>query len=1120
MLQKSINNSSLLLQQKFMFSLRHTPSMCNIITPLYEQQPLLLILFIKTKILTPLLTFKLCTMRNTLFRKCVNTRLCSIALLMFLLFPAMALRANPNQERTVSGVVTSSIDGEALIGVSVLVKGTSNGTITDFNGKYALNVRNGETLTFSYIGHLEQEIRVTNQSTINVVLSENTKELDEVIVIGYGVQKKKLNTGATVQMKGETLAKMNTTSALQAMQGQTPGVSIISISGQPGAEMKVTIRGLGTVGNAKPLYIIDGIEGDISVISASDIESIDILKDAASAAIYGAQAANGVVLVTTKQGSKSKGVVTFDAYYGVQNVARKTNLLNAEQYKIIMNEQAVNSGASLINFDAMQGLADTNWIDQMFKDDAKTENYAISINGGSESSAYSLSLNYLSQEGIVGGKEVSNYERYGFRINTEHKLYEEKLKVGQHLNFSWIRNSGIKVGNQFNNTLRSAFTTSPLSPVYSDNNLYGSPYNDTTHSPWNNADGNPYGAMMTDSNNKNATQRLIADIYAELEPIKNLKLRTVFGINYHSNDYRSYKPIYRFSIYSYNEDHTSVEQRASKGHTLTLTNTAGYDFTMGDHAFNALVGMEAKRYDGVGVGASNWNLLSQFNDFAHAYINNTTGVAHEKDDSIIDPKGVSGAPEVQFRSLSYFGRIGYNFQEKYMFNATLRADGSSNFAAGHRWGYFPSFSAGWVMTNEAFMKKTENWLNSLKLRVSWGQVGNQNIDPFQYASPISTSTNVSSSNPAANYIFGNGLGAGKNVKGSYPVRLSNADVKWETSEQTNIGIDARFLNNRLGVNADFYIKTTKDWLVEAPILATAGANAPYINGGNVKNSGVELALNWNDRIGKLNYDLGINGAYNKNKVGKIPTDDGIIHGPSNMLYNNSEEFYRAQNGHAIGYFWGYKTAGIFQNQADIDAWKAAGNGILQGDNVKPGDVKFVDQQKNGIIDINDKVDLGNGLPDFTYGFNVSLDYKGFDLAIYANGAVGNKIVQSYGGYAGRYENYTTAVLSRWTGEGSSNRMPRVTNTNINWQFSDLYLQDGDYLRISNITLGYDFSKLLNWKYISQCRLYASIQNALTFTKYDGMDPEIGYGTDGWVSGVDLGYYPRPRTFLFGVNIKF
>lgn len=424
------------------------------------------------------------------------------------------------------------------------------------------------------------------------------------------------------------------------------------------------------------------------------------------------------------------------------------------------------------------------------------------------------------------------------------------------------------------------------------------------------------------------------------------------------------------------------------------------------------------------------------------------------------------------------------------------------------------------MTNETFMESTKSWLDMFKLRVSWGQVGNQNISAYQYSSPISTSTNVSGSNPAANYIFGSTIGSGGNVKGSYPVRLSNPDVKWETSEQTNIGFDARLFRGRLNVNADYYIKTTKDWLVQAPILATAGANPPVINGGDVKNSGFELSMNWNDNIDKLNYSIGVNGAYNKNEVGKIPTEDGIIHGQTNMLYANSEEFYRAQNGHAIGYFWGFKTAGLFQNQAEIDSWKAAGNGILQGETVKPGDVKYVDVDKNGVIDNTDKVDLGCGLPDFTFGFNIALDYKGFDFGLTANGASGNKIVQSYGCYNTKQANYTSAILSRWTGEGTSNYIPRVTDSNINWKFSDLYIQDGDYLRISNITLGYDFAKLINCKAISQCRLYGSVQNAFTFTKYDGMDPEIGYGTDGWVSGVDLGYYPRPRTFLLGLNVKF
>ncbi len=1020
--------------------------------------------------------------------------------------------------RGISGTVTS--DGEPLIGASVVEKGTTNGTLTDVDGKFTLSVKENATIEVSYIGFTSKTFAVGQQTVFNVELKEEANVLNEVVAIGYGVQKKKLNTGATLQVKGDEVAKLNTTNPLQALQGQAPGVQISSTSGQPGADMKVTIRGLGTIANSGPLYIIDGIEGDISVLNAADIQSIDVLKDAASAAIYGAQAANGVILVTTKQGSKGKGQVSFDAYYGVQKVARKAKMLNANEYMAIMNEQALNSGSALFDFDSMGTLANTNWINQMFKDDAKTENYSLNVNGGSEASRYALSLNYTSQEGVVGGKDVSNYERYGFRINTEHKLYKEILTVGQHLNFNYIKNRGINVGNQYNNTLRGAFITSPLSPVYSDNNIYDSPYNDTSNSPWYKGDSNPYGLMMTNSNNKNDSQRLMADVYAELEPVKNLKLRSVFGINYYASEYRSFEPFYQFSIYTYNKDHTTILQNMSKGHTLTWTNTAGYDFTLADdHAINALVGMEATRYQGTFLSGSNRDLLSQFNDFSHAYLDNTTGQAHlDSDGNVVETRSVGGRPEHDYRRVSYFGRVGYNYKEKYMFNATLRADGSSKFAKGNRWGYFPSFSAGWVITNEDFMQSVveSRTLDFLKLRLSWGQVGNQNIDDDQYLAPINTSTAYTSSDPAAYYNFGTNK---TNVAGAYQSRLSNQSVKWETSEQLNIGFDAYMLRNRLGINADFYTKKTKDWLVVAPILATAGAGAPYINGGDVKNTGIELGLTWRDNIGQVNYNIGVNGSYDKNKVGNIPTDDGIIHGLTGMLYDNSEEFYRAQNGYSIGYFWGYKTAGVFQSEEDIEAWKAAGNGILQAD-VKPGDVKYVDRDKNGKIDATDKTDLGNGMPDFSFGFNLGFEYKGFDFNLNANGVMGNKIVQSYRNHTNKQSNYTTAILNRWTGEGTSNKIPRVTETNINWQFSDLYLQDGDFLRISNISIGYDFAKLINLKCISQCRLYASVQNAFTFTKYDGMDPEIGYGTSNWVSGIDLGYYPRPRTYLFGVNLKF
>ena len=882
--------------------------------------------------------------------------------------------------------------------------------------------------------------------------------------------------------------------------------------------MKVSIRGLGTVGNSSPLYLIDGVGGDISTLNPADIESIDILKDAASAAIYGAQAANGVVLITTKSGKEGKAQISFDAYYGVQTVARKINMLNAKEYMTIMDEQAVNSGNTPYDwssfrsiYDANGNVHDTDWIDSMFKDNTRTQSYTLGITGGSQTSTYALSLGYMSQEGIVGGKDVSNYERYNFRINSEHKIFKDSdlLKVGEQVSFVYKMNNGISVSDQYNNTLRGAFATSPLAPIYSDNNAYDSSYNDTSNSDWYNGDGNPYGSMMTNSNNENKTATFSGNVYAELQPVRNLKLRSVFGAVYGSSEYRSFNPLYQFSIYTYNTTRTSATQNMNHSLGMTWTNTAAYDWTCAKHAFNALVGMEVYRYSGTYLQAKTGALREGFDDWDHAYVGN--GTASSADDGM----SVDGYPHDESRSVSYFGRFGWNWKETYMLNATLRADGSSKFARGNRYGVFPSISAGWTLSNEKFMQNTQNWLDYLKLRASWGQVGNQNIDNYQYTAPI-TSSNT-------HYIFGtaDGAPAQSGYWGAYPSRLANESVTWETSEQTNIGIDARFLKSRLSLTADFYIKTTKDWLVEAPILATAGTGAPFINGGDVKNTGIELALTWNDRAGKdFNYNIGVNGAYNKNKVGNIPTEDGIIHGKINMLYDNTPEFYRAQNGHAIGYFWGYETAGIFQNKEQIANWNADGkHGILQAD-AQAGDVIYVDQNQDGIIDDNDKVDLGNGTPDFTYGFNVGFNYKNFDFSLVAYGAAGNQIVQSYRNHANSKANYTTAILNRWTGEGTSNRMPRVTDTNINWQFSDLYLQDGDYLRISNITLGYDFAKLIKLKVISQARLYVQVQNAFTFTKYDGMDPEIGYGTSDWVSGIDLGYYPRPRTFLVGVNLKF
>ena len=1036
---------------------------------------------------------------------------CKVVMTAFMLLWTTSICA-----KTVTGKVLSASDNEPLLGATVIVQGKQGGSVTDLDGNFSIEANDGQTLVVSYIGFITQRVKVNGDNLV-IKLEEEANSLNDVVVIGYGVQKKKLVTGANINVKGDDIAKLNTSNPLQALQGQTPGMTIISQSGQPGSGLKVNIRGMGTINGSDPLYIIDGIRGDIASLNPADIESIDVLKDAASAAIYGSQSANGVVLITTKSGKEGRAVVSFDGYVGWQNKPRSVKMLNAHEYMTILDEQAINSGKQPYDWSAYKSIynadgsvVDTDWVDQMFRKNAQTDSYNIGVTGGSKTGNYALTLGYMNQEGIVGGKDVSNYERYNFRVNSDWQV-KPWLKIGEQVSFIYTKNRGVSVGNAYNNTLKGAFGMSPLVPVYGKNN-YKSPYLNTKFMDWQDvqAMGNPYGLMMTNTNNENNAARFSANVYADAEWLKDLHFRTVVGYEYYSSDYRNFTPIYEFSDYSRNINQTRVNQNASHNHQLTWTNTLSYSWKWKAHSLNALVGTEAYQFRGIGVSAGQGKLKSGFDDWSHAYISNGTASSPE------DGLSASGAPALKQRMFSYFGRAGWNWKETYMLNATLRADASSKFARGNRWGYFPSVSAGWLVSNEHFWKPVVNVLDYFKLRVSWGQVGNQNIGDLMFVSPITTA--------GVYYLFGNQYGAAAQAPfyGAYESRLANEKVKWETSEQIDLGFDARAIDGRLNINFDWYYKTTKDWLVVAPILATAGTGAPYINGGDVKNTGVEVGLSWSDRIGKdLHYYVNVNGAYNHNEVGNIPTEDGIIHGTdgNGQLYDNSTEFYRASNGRPIGYFWGYKTAGVFQNQQDINDWIASGNGVLQSD-VQPGDVKYYDIDHNGVINDADKVNLGNGMPDFTYGFTLGFDYKGFDFNVTANGMVGNDIVQAYRNVGTKTANYTTEVLSRWTGEGTSNKYPRVTENNINWQFSDLFIHDGSFLRVSNITLGYDFVKILKTQLFSQARLYFQIQNALTFTKYNGMDPEIGYGVNSWASGIDLGYYPRPRTILVGVNLKF
>jgi TonB-linked SusC/RagA family outer membrane protein len=986
------------------------------------------------------------------------------------------------------------------------VQGTKIGTTTDFDGNFKIEAKSGDVLVFSFIGFKSQKITVGTQQTINVALQEETAELKEVVVIGYGSQRKTLVTNAVTQVSGENLAKTNTTNALQALQGQAAGLQVTSTSGQPGEGLNVVIRGAGSTSGTTPLYVVDGIlTGDISYLNNSDIESISVLKDAASAAIYGSQASNGVILVTTKKGKRgAAGQITFDQYYGIQSVARKVDLLNATEYGVMLNEAAVNSGKTpYFTNDQIAALGSgTNWMDKMLTDNAATKNFSFGASGGSDTSVYSTSLSYLGQEGVVGGKDLSNYERYNFRFNSEHKLYKDVVTLGENLSFAYINKNGIGVGNQYSNSLRSAFQATPLLPMYDvDGNYY-----DTTNNsePWLAGAANPYALMVYNNQNESNNQKLLGNVYLQIEPIKNLTLRTTLGLDYYAGEGHSYSPVYQLSIYA-NSAFDKVNQNMNKGKTITWDNLLTYKFDAAqNHHFETMLGTSSINYDGTSVSATNADVI--FNDLEHAWLNNTTN----KDGAKMSMTGL----KQETKRMSYFGRLNYNFKETYLLNATFRMDGSSIFSKENQWGYFPSVSAGWIVSNEEFLKDSKV-INFLKLRGSWGQVGNQNARAFQYLSTIKSNN--------TNYIFGDTEGV--LTPGAYPDRLSNLDLKWETSEQIDFGFDARFLDNALSVTFDVYNKKSKDWLILAPILATAGADAPFINGGDVVNKGVELSLNYQNKIGDFNYSISANGAYNKNTVGQIPNADGIIHGLSNELYDNAGEFYRAQNGFPLGYFWGYKTGGVFQNQEQINNYKSASGVVLQP-NAAPGDLIYQNVNGDDKIDASDKTEIGKPNPDFTFGFSLSANYKAFDFSLMANGVAGNQIVQSYRNQAGAYGNYTSAILDRWHGEGSSNTVPRVTEDNRNFtQFSDLYLQDGDFLRISTVTLGFDFAKMKQSKpfFASQFRLYFSVLNLYTFTKYDGMDPEIGFGSSNddqkFSSGVDVGYYPRPRTFMMGLNVK-
>ncbi|MCQ2201843.1 MAG: TonB-dependent receptor [Bacteroidales bacterium] len=1068
-----------------------------------------------------------------------------------LLLPMLFFSFSAFAQKSVSGTVTASSDGQPLPGVNVLVQGTTQGTITDFDGKYQISVNEGQTLVFTFVGFTTQNVPVVaGQNVYNVVLEDETSDLEEVVVMGYGVQKKKLVTGATVQVKGDEIAKLNTTNALEAMQSSSPGVQITQSSAQPGKGFKVYIRGIGTTGNASPLYVIDGVAGgSIDNINPNDIESIDVLKDAASAAIYGARAANGVILVTTRQGKEGKIELTYNGSLGWSNAYKRPQLLDAQQYMTIFDEYNFNVNGSKVDWSAYvpkeildkvaSGWKGTDWWGAFENKNALQQNHSVTLTGGSDKSKFAMSYSYTDNEGIMGADMASYYKRHSIRINSDHVLLRVKdfdaITIGENISIGYNVSHDLAEDGMYWSYIHSLLQVTPLMPQYDENgNIYnyqdldgnlthGKGWNDGMfNNLWENLTKGGFGALAESRNiSANATA------FLTIQPIKGLKFRSQFNYNWGSGAYRSYSEPRSPAPGTGVVKEYSASQSTWLNTGYSIENTLTYDLpVIAGNKISVLVG-QSFQSTGWSTNLGGSNKIAYGSQLATLKGWDSAWMSNFKLTSATDAS-LTGKPNDEEYLASWFGRVNWDLNETYMATVTMRRDGSSIFTEGKRWGSFPSVSAGWVMSNEAFMEDAQSVVDFLKLRASWGQNGNCAISKYQYLSTIALSGDANDSG----YKFGDDLAtsvSGVPHTGAYANIVPNPDLTWETSEQIDLGFDARFLESRLSLNFDWYKKTTKDWLITGPMVAVYGTNPAAINGGDVENKGIELALTWNDKISKdLSYNIGVNFATNKNEVTRIANETHRIDGPGGVLSQGTDYIYRAEEGKPIGYFYGMSYSGIWQNQAQIDAARAAGKAVL--DDAQPGDCIWDDWNGDGVItyaegDKCDRHEIGNPNPDVTLGINLGINFKGIDLSINGAGAFGQQVMRSYRSFGDDPDqNYDTTILNRWHGDGTSNTQPRISGTghsNTIW-VSTRYMEDADYFKIKAVTLGYDFKQLIKSMPFQQVRLYAQVSNLHTFTSYTGLDPEVGSsaGGNGWASGVDLGLYPSSRTWTVGASIKF
>lgn len=1011
----------------------------------------------------------------------------------------MASFAGFAQGLQVKGVVTSADDGQPIPGVSVVVKGTTTGMITDMDGKYSLNAPGNSTLVFSFVGMKTQEVPVNMRTDISIVLVAEQTDIDEVVVVGYGTQKKSLVTGAISKVSSDELKKTSDMRVTQALQGKTAGVVISSNSGQPGDQVSIRIRGIGTNGDAEPLYIIDGLPmsgSGTDFLNSNDVESIEVLKDAASSAIYGARGANGVILITTKSGKKdTKMVVSYDGYYGVQNPWRKLRLLDSQEYIMLTNEAAVNGGLSpkFPASDIAGFTADTDWQDEMFNYNAPKQNHSVSFNGGGEKISYSSSLNYFKQDGIVA-KGKSEFEKFGYRLNTVAEF--GFLKFGTNLNLAYIKSKGIETNTHFGTGLGQSINMPPIVPVKYEDGSWATPEDfgvglqEIT---------NPV-AMLDKLNSSTKTSKVIGGLFAEIDfgrinsSLKGLNFKSTYSGEMALVNTRGYSPFYYLDAM-----HFTVTDKASKSMNLysrwNFENVLTYDKTIDKHHFTVMAGTTAFKDMFENLSGEKADVI--FDDFEHSYIDNAT-----------DPESASiGGGYSEHTVASLFGRLNYDLLDRYMLTATIRRDGSSRFGSENKYGYFPSVAAGWVISREDFLSGASDAIDLLKLRASWGQNGSENIGNFGYTSIIGNQSI---------YYFGDSK---TQYNGTQPTKIANPSLKWETSEQTNIGLDFATLESSMRITLDYYVKTTKDWLVTAPVPMLVGNSAPTINGGTVRNSGFEGEMSYKKQFGKVYFNGSINGAYNKNEVLDIRNSEKRLQGGDGGFGQSGILF--AEVGTPMGVFYGVKTDGIFQTEDEITAYLNSTGGKIQP-NAKPGDIKFIDENGDGKITDADRVELGSPYPVFTGGLNLNLEYKGLDMNMFIYAALGQEVYDATRRYDMNGTNYRADWLNRWTGPGTSNYYPRVTFVDDNQNMktvSDFFVHDGSFVRLRNITLGYTLPKsVTNYMKIKNLRFYVTAENLLTLTSYKGYDPEIGGGV--FSNGIDHGIYPQARTVLGGVNITF